>query len=35
VLSPGQAEELTRVSAAYSDLIDDDFVAQHRDEWLR
>ena len=35
VLSPGQAEELTRVSAAYPDLIDDDFVAQHRDEWLR
>jgi dihydrodipicolinate synthase/N-acetylneuraminate lyase len=35
VLSPGQAEELTRVSAAYPDLVDDDFVAQHRDEWLR
>jgi dihydrodipicolinate synthase/N-acetylneuraminate lyase len=35
VLSPGQAEELTRVSAAYPDLIDDDFVARHRDEWLR
>jgi dihydrodipicolinate synthase/N-acetylneuraminate lyase len=35
VLSPGQAAELTRVSAAYPDLVDDDFVAQHRDEWLR
>ena len=35
VLSAGQAEELTRVSAAYPDLIDDDFIAQHRDEWLR
>lgn len=34
VLSPGQADELTRVSAAYPDLIDDDFVAQHRDTWL-
>lgn len=35
VLSPGQAEELTRVCAAYPELIDDDFVARHRDEWLR
>jgi len=35
VLSPGQAEELTRVCAAYPDLIDDDFIARHRDEWLR
>ena len=35
VLSPGQAEELTRVCAAYPDLIDDDFVARHRDTWLR
>jgi dihydrodipicolinate synthase/N-acetylneuraminate lyase len=35
VLSPGQAEELTRVSRAYPDLIDDDFVAKHRDAWLR
>jgi dihydrodipicolinate synthase/N-acetylneuraminate lyase len=35
VLSPGQAEELTRVSAAYPELVDDDFVAKHRDEWLR
>ncbi len=35
VLSPGQAEELDRVSAAYPDLIDDAFVAEHRDHWLR
>lgn len=35
VLSPGQAAELDRVSAAWPDLVDDDFVAQHRDEWLR
>jgi dihydrodipicolinate synthase/N-acetylneuraminate lyase len=35
VLSPGQADELTRVSAAYPELIDDDFVAQHLDTWLR
>ncbi len=34
VLSPGQAEELTRVTHAYPHLIDDDFVAEHRDEWL-
>jgi dihydrodipicolinate synthase/N-acetylneuraminate lyase len=34
-LSEGQAEELTRVSKAYPHLVDDDFVAQHRDEWLR
>lgn len=34
-LSAGQAEELTRVSSAYPALIDDEFVAAHRDEWLR
>ncbi|MDX3103686.1 dihydrodipicolinate synthase family protein [Nonomuraea angiospora] len=34
-LSPGQAEELTRVSAAYPWLTDDDFVAEHLDAWLR
>lgn len=33
-LSPGQAEELDRVTNAYPHLVDDDFVAQHRDEWL-
>ena len=26
---------LTRVSRAYPELIDDDFVAAHRDAWLR
>lgn len=33
-LSPGQAEELDRVMAAYPWLVDDDFVARYRDEWL-
>jgi dihydrodipicolinate synthase/N-acetylneuraminate lyase len=35
VLSPGQAEELTRVTRSYPELVDDDFVARHRDAWLR
>ncbi|MEX2214298.1 MAG: dihydrodipicolinate synthase family protein [Phycisphaeraceae bacterium] len=34
-LSPGQADAITRVRKAYPHLTDDDFVAQHRDEWLR
>jgi len=34
VLSPGQAEELTRVCRENPDLIDDDFVAANRDRWL-
>ncbi|HEY0865351.1 MAG TPA: dihydrodipicolinate synthase family protein [Lacunisphaera sp.] len=34
VLSPGQAEELTRVCAAYPELTDDAFVAQHLKRWL-
>lgn len=34
-LSPGQLEEIDRVHAAYPHLNDDDFVTQHRDEWLR
>jgi len=34
-LSPGQAEELDRVCRTYPHLVDDDFVAAHRDEWLR
>jgi dihydrodipicolinate synthase/N-acetylneuraminate lyase len=34
VLSPGQAEELTRVSRAYPELTDDAFVAANRDRWL-
>lgn len=33
-LSPGQADELSRVSAAYPWLVDDEFVAEHRDAWL-
>lgn len=34
VLSPGQAEEINRVARLYPWLVDDDFVAAHRDEWL-
>ena len=33
-LSPGQREEIARVYRAYPHLNDDEFVAQHRDEWL-
>jgi len=33
-LSPGQAEEIARARAAYPHLLDDDFVAAGRDEWL-
>jgi dihydrodipicolinate synthase/N-acetylneuraminate lyase len=33
-LSQGQSEEIDRVIAAYPHLIDDDFIDQHRDEWL-
>ncbi|MBK8004676.1 MAG: dihydrodipicolinate synthase family protein [Gemmatimonadetes bacterium] len=34
-LSPGQAAEIDRVTSAYPDLLDDDFVARNRDVWLR
>jgi dihydrodipicolinate synthase/N-acetylneuraminate lyase len=34
-LSAGQLAEIDRVHRAYPHLHDDDFVAQHRDEWLR
>jgi len=34
-LSPGQREEIDRVHRAYPELCDDDFVAEHRDAWLR
>jgi len=34
-LSPGQADEITRVYHAYPHLNDDSFVAAHLDEWLR
>ena len=33
-LSAGQAEELSRVQRDYPHLVDDEFVAQHRDRWL-
>ena len=33
-LSAGQAEELSRVQREYPHLIDDEFVAQHRERWL-
>ena len=33
-LSPGQAEEITRVSRDYPHLTDDAFVAAHLDRWL-
>jgi dihydrodipicolinate synthase/N-acetylneuraminate lyase len=34
-LSPGQMEEIDRVYRAYPHLNDDQFVAAHRDDWLR
>ncbi|MGH9662036.1 MAG: dihydrodipicolinate synthase family protein [Bryobacteraceae bacterium] len=34
-LSPGQMEEIDRVVRAYPHLNDDEFVREHRDEWLR
>jgi dihydrodipicolinate synthase/N-acetylneuraminate lyase len=34
-LSPGQAEEIARVRAAYPHLHDDAFVAENLEEWLR
>ena len=34
-LSPGQKEEIDRVYRAYPHLNDDDFVAAHRDQWLK
>lgn len=33
-LGPGQLAEIDRVQRAYPHLNDDDFVAEHRDEWL-
>jgi hypothetical protein len=33
-LSPGQREEIDRVCRAYPHLMDDDFVAAHRNDWL-
>lgn len=34
-LSPGQMEEIDRISASYPHLNDDAFVAAHLDDWLR
>jgi hypothetical protein len=34
-LSPGQSEEIDRVTAAYPELTDDAFVAEHLDGWLK
>ncbi|UNK70698.1 dihydrodipicolinate synthase family protein [Microbacterium sp. H1-D42] len=34
-LSPGQSDEIRRVRNAYPELLDDEFIAEHRDEWLR
>lgn len=34
-LSPGQAEEISRIYREYPHLTDDEFVAAHLDEWLR
>lgn len=31
---PGQLQEIDRVCQAYPHLTDDEFIAQHRDEWL-
>ncbi|HEX5438052.1 MAG TPA: dihydrodipicolinate synthase family protein [Gemmatimonadaceae bacterium] len=35
VLSPGQEEEIERVRAAYPELTDDAFVAEHLGEWMK
>ncbi len=35
VLSPGQKEQIERVRREYPHLIDDEFVAEHLDEWLK
>ena len=34
-LSPGQDKEIDRVCGQYPDLVDDAFVQQHLDQWLR
>ena len=34
-LSPGQAEEITRVHDVYSDLHDDEFVAENLERWMK
>ena len=34
-LSPGQMQEIDRICRAYPQLQDNEFIAQHQDEWLR
>ncbi len=34
VLSPGQAEEITRVIQSYPHLMDDEFIHANRDQWM-
>jgi hypothetical protein len=34
-MSPGQSEEIDRVCRAYPHLMDDDFVRENLDRWLR
>ena len=34
-LGPGQSQEIDRVCRAYPHLSDDEFVAEHRDEWMK
>jgi hypothetical protein len=34
-LGPGQAGEIDRICRMYPELNDDEFVAQHRDDWLK
>ena len=34
-LSPGQAQRIGRIIKNYNHLVDDDFVKEHLDEWLR
>jgi len=34
-LSPGQSEEIDRVCRAYPHLVDDTFVAEHLDNWMK
>ncbi|MCA9084571.1 MAG: dihydrodipicolinate synthase family protein [Planctomycetaceae bacterium] len=34
VLSPGQSDEISRVTAAYPEFTDDDFIRSHVAEWL-
>ena len=34
-LSPGQLQDIDRICRAYPQLQDNDFIAQHKDEWLR